>query len=56
MITSAFPKKKSTAPTNDFFPKDGTDPENEWEGLIDPSEKPFVIDPPKGFLETIHLF
>ena len=43
-------KKKSQSPVADFFPKDGTDPENEWIGLIDPKEKPFIIDPPKGYI------
>lgn len=37
VITSAFPKKKSTSPIDDFFPKDGTDPGNEWEGMLPPS-------------------
>ena len=50
IITSAWLKKQDHSPAKDFFPKDGTDPSNEWLGLIDPMEKPYIIDPPKGYI------
>lgn len=50
VVTSAFLKKNSQSPMLDYFPKDGTLASNDWLGLVPVKEKPYLIDPPKGYI------